>query len=212
LPKKRLLIVGAGNLGRELLCWARDIPEDQRDWNIGGFLDDNQNALDGYTTDFPVISSISNYIPQQNDVFSCAIADPKIKLKICNELLSKGATFVNVIHPTCVIGDHNRIGTGLVMCPFSSISTNVTIGDFVTINLHCVIAHDAEVGDGVTLSAQCDIMGFVKLDRGVFLGSGARMLPKTSAGEFSTIGAGCVVLDQVEANRTVVGVPAKYIK
>lgn len=211
MSMKRMIIVGAGNLGRELASWTRDIPYDRRDWEVGGFIDDNLNALAGYEMDLPILGSISGYVPLQDDVFCCAIADPATKLRICADLESRGAQFVNVIHPSCVIGSYNRIGKGLVMCPLSSISTHTTIGDFVTINVHCVVAHDAVLEDGVTLSAQCDITGFVHLEKGVFLGSGARLLPKARAGEFSVIGAGCVVLDKVEANRTVVGVPARYI-
>lgn len=211
MPRKRLLIIGAGNLGRELEWWARDIPEHQREWELGGYIDDNLAALDGYETSLSIVSSIKDYRPEANDVLSCAIADPKIKLKVCRDLSERGAEFVNVIHPTCVVGGSNRIGSGLVMCPFSSISTNVTIGDFVTVNIHCVVAHDTILEDGVTLSAQCDIMGAVHVGKGAFLGSGARLLPKVRTGEYSVIGAGCVVLDQVEAGRTVVGVPARYI-
>lgn len=212
MSRKRMIIVGAGNLGRELLCWARDIPVGQRDWEVGGFIDDNLNALDGFDIDVPLISSIAEYVPEPDDVLSNAIADPKIKLKVCRELERRGAVFTNVIHPTCVLGSHNRIGKGLVMCPYSSISTHATIGDFVTINIHSIVAHDAILQDGVTLSGQCDVMGFVRLETGVFLGSGARLLPKARVGEFAVVGAGSVVLDEVEANRTVVGVPARYIK
>lgn len=207
-----LIIVGAGNLGRELLCWARDIPEDRREWaDIKGYLDDNLNALDGYHTGKPILSTISDYVPQPNDRFVCAIADPKIRLKVCRELEAKGAQFVNLIHPTCVMGAGNRIGKGLVMCPFSLVSTNVTIGDFVIINVYSAVCHDAVVEDGVTLSNHCDVTGFVHLERGVFVGSGARLLPKARVGQFAVIGAGCVVLDKVEPRRTVAGVPARYI-
>lgn len=209
--RKRLLIVGAGSLGRELICWARDISENQRDWDIGGFIDDNPRAIEGYDMGLKIVSSICDYEPASNDVLICAIANPEIKMRVCESLLERGAKFINLIHPSCAIGAHNQIGIGLVMCPFSSISTHVSIGNFVTVNLHCVIAHDTVLEDGVTLSAQCDIMGFVRLGQGVFLGSGARMLPRTCAEEFSIIGAGCVVLDKVEAGRTVVGVPARYI-
>ena len=212
MARKRLVIVGAGNLGRELLCWARDIPEADKDWDVGGYIDDNLLSLDGYGVDVPILSSISDYVPHPDDVLACAIADPKAKLKVCRELELKGAVFVNIIHPTCVIGAHNRIGKGLVMCPFSSISTHATVGDFVTININSIVAHDSVLNDGVTLSGQCDVMGFVRLGKGVFLGSGARLLPRVEVGDYAIVGAGTVVLDRVEANRTVVGVPARYIK
>lgn len=211
MSRKKLLIIGAGSFGRELEWWVNDIPEKQRDWDLAGFIDDNLNALDGYYSKLAILSTIEEYQPKSNEVFVCAIADPRIKLKVCRDLVDRGAKFINIIHPSCTIGGSNRIGIGLVMCPFSSISTNATVGDFVTINLHCVVAHDSVLGDGVTLSAHCDVMGAVHVGQGVFLGSGARLLPNVLIGNYSVIGAGCVVLDRVESNRTVVGVPARYI-
>jgi sugar O-acyltransferase (sialic acid O-acetyltransferase NeuD family) len=210
--RKRLIIVGAGNLGRELLDWAQAIPADQRDWEVGGFIDDHFEALNGFHVDVPVLSSIIDYVPDALDVLCCAIANPAVKLKVCRELERRGANFVNVIHPTCVIGSRNHIGKGLVMCPYSTISTNSTIGDFVTINNHSIVAHDTTLEDGVTLSGQCDVMGSVHIEEGAFLGSGARLLPKTRVGQYAVIGAGTVVLTDVDANRTVAGVPARYIK
>jgi len=212
MSRKRLIIVGAGNLGRELLDWARAIPADRRDWEVAGFIDDDLEALNGFNVDVPVLSPIADYVPVASDVLSCAIANPAIKLKVCRELERRGASFANVIHPTCILGLRNRIGKGLVMCPYSTISTNATIGDFVTINIHSIVAHDTTLEDGVTLSGQCDVMGSVYIEEGAFLGSGARLLPKTRVGQYATIGAGAVVLKEVEANRTVAGVPARYIK
>jgi sugar O-acyltransferase (sialic acid O-acetyltransferase NeuD family) len=211
VPLKNLIIVGAGNFGRELLCWAMDIPENQREWEIKGFIDDDLHSLDGYDVIVPILHTITDYHPKHNDVFICAISRPQVKLVVCKTLEDKGATFINIIHPTCVIGSHNKIGVGVVMCPYSAITTHVTIGNHVTINLHSTIGHDAVLEEGVTLSGHCDVTGFVHLCKGVYLGSGARLLPRARAEEFSTIGAGTVVLKKVKAYKTVFGVPAKYI-
>ncbi|MFB9274552.1 acetyltransferase [Cohnella cellulosilytica] len=206
---KELIIVGAGSFGREVLCWARDIHQNK--WKVKGFIDDNLNSLNAYNIDVPVVSRITGYQPDLNEVFVCAIAKPDIRLKITADLENKGAEFVNIIHPTSVIGGNNQIGTGNILCPYSVITTNVTIGNHVIVNLHSSIGHDVVIEDGVTLSAHCDITGFVQLEKGVFLGSGARLLPSARAEQFSVIGAGCVVLKHVKAHKTVFGVPARYL-
>ena len=44
--KNRLLIVGAGGFGREVLQWALDIQsQGDVDWEVGGFLDANRKAF-----------------------------------------------------------------------------------------------------------------------------------------------------------------------
>lgn len=209
---KGLVIIGAGDLGRELLHWANDIPISERNWRIKGFIDDKISTLNKYKINTPVISTITKYIPDQDDLFVCAIANPKIRLTICRSLAQRGAKFTNIIHPTSIICSDSKLGQGIIMSPYSIVSTNTIIGNHVIVNLHSTVAHDAILEDGVTVSNHCDITGGVHLSEGVFLGSGARILPRLYAGRYSIVGAGSVVLDDVAASKTVAGVPAKCIK
>ena len=62
----RLLIIGAGGFGRELLGWALGVPPGARDWAIGGFLDANPAALEtvGY----------KGFVPPNHEVENAVIA------------------------------------------------------------------------------------------------------------------------------------------
>ncbi len=211
IPMKRLVIIGAGGFGREVLCWALDCEKEQDCWRVFGFLDDNYNALNNFDFSYSIIGTPSEYIPTEEDVFICAIGNPKIKLHICRDMIARGANFINLIHPTCLIGENNKIGIGCILCPRSIITTNITLGNFVTINGYSGIGHDAIIRDGVTLSSFCDVTGNVVLGEGVFLGSHAVVLPSTIVGDYATVGAGSVVVRKVAARATVMGVPAKQI-
>ena len=208
---KRLIIIGAGGFGREVLSWAMDVPSENRDWEVGGFLDANQKALEGYDCNLPILADPMSYLPSQGDCFICAIGHPATKLQVCNSLSEKRAEFITLVHPTAVIGMRCSIGKGCIFCPGSIITTDVKVGDFVTINAHATIGHDAVVGRGSTLSGHVDITGFASLGEGVFLGSHAVILPKAKVGDYAIIGAGSVVLKKVKAGTTVIGVPAKQI-
>jgi len=207
---KDLIIVGAGGFGRELLQWVKDINSINKKWMIKGFIDDNPSALAGLECDYAVIGSIKDWQPNNNEVFACAIAKPSIKEKVVTSLKLKGASFDSIIHPTSVIGDHNKIGEGLVAYPNSFISTNTTIGDFVTL-LCSSIGHDAEVADYSTISSFCDITGGVNIGRRVFLGSHVTIIPGRKIGEDAFLGAGSVVVTHVKEKTKVMGNPAKKI-
>ena len=56
---RRILIVGAGGFGREVLQWARDAWPDQAS-RISGFLSDDPNRLDGFSTDVGVVGAERN--------------------------------------------------------------------------------------------------------------------------------------------------------
>jgi sugar O-acyltransferase (sialic acid O-acetyltransferase NeuD family) len=207
----RLLIIGAGGFGREVLNWAQDIPMQNRAWKVGGFLDADTSALDGYNCNFSILGDPQTYIPRQGDCFICSIGHPATKLRICQNLKERGAQFITLIHPSSVIGSRCSIGVGCIFCPGAIITTDVKISDFVTVNAQASIGHDVIIGDGCTLSSHVDITGFASLGEGVFLGSHAVVLPKGDVGDFAIVGAGSVVLKKVKPGATVMGVPAKQI-
>ncbi|MCA9073579.1 MAG: acetyltransferase [Planctomycetaceae bacterium] len=209
--QQRLIIIGAGGFGREVHDWASDAIAAGAEWTVAGFLDDNPHALDGFDLPVGIIGHASTHQPNDDEVFVCAIGEPQIKLQIARSLRDRGATFTNVIHPTARIGQRNRLGVGLVLCPYSVITTNVTVGDFVSLNLHGTIGHDATVGDGCTLNNHTDITGWVQMGEGVFMGSHASVLPYARVGDYARIGAGSTVLRSAKPHTTIVGVPGKRL-
>lgn len=209
--KSRLLIIGAGGFGRELLGWALAVPPGSRDWDVGGFLDANPSALDGFACDHPIVGDPASYAPAPHEVFLPAIGDPATKLQVCRALKARGARFATLVHPSVIVGPACRIGEGTVLCPGAILCTNVTVGGFVVMNTNSGCGHDAVVGDGCTFSSHVDVTGAVRLGEGVFLGSHAVVLPRVEVGDFAVIGAGSVVLRNVPARATVMGVPATQI-
>jgi sugar O-acyltransferase (sialic acid O-acetyltransferase NeuD family) len=207
----RLLLIGASGFGRELLAWARDVPAALRDWEPAGFLDQNPSALDGFGIALPIVGDPGSYDPRPGDRFVCAIGDPTVKLRLCRALRARGGKFTNLVHPLAHVPAGNRVGVGVIFCPWAALTTHVTIGDFVTFNCHAGAGHDAEVGDGCTFSAYAETTGNSVLGEGVFLGSHAVVLPSVRVGERALIGAGAVVLRNVPAGATMFGNPAKQV-
>jgi len=208
---RRLLIVGAGGFGREVLGFAQDCSRLGSEWTIGGFLDRDPGALRGYDVPYLIIGDPVNYQPAADDLLLCAIGDPEVRLALCRFLSARGGTFTSLIHPTSLTGDRSRLGQGCILCPYTVVTSDVQIGDFVTINSHAGVGHDAVIGDGCTLSAFCDVTGHVQLGEGTFMGSHACVLPGVSVGKYARIGAGSVVMRGVSPGATVMGVPARTI-
>jgi sugar O-acyltransferase (sialic acid O-acetyltransferase NeuD family) len=211
---KQLVIIGAGDFAREVLWTSSELPADQRPWRDVRFIDDDLEAartrLRRCAIDWP-ISAISEYTPHEDDLLICAIGNPASKLAVCEQLRQKGATFVNIIHPSVAVGPGTLLGTGVIITRFAVLTTGVRIGDFVTINSFSGCGHDAVVEDGCTISAHCDITGHAHLERGVFLGSHAAVMPGVRVGAFAKVAAGSVAFRNVKPGDTVIGVPAKLM-
>lgn len=206
---RKLLIVGAGGFGRELYGWLRHHPENERTWEIGGFLDDNPAALDA--ADYPpgIVGGISGHLPETNELFVCGIGQPRLKEGLCQDLVRKSAEFLTFVHPSVLLGPHVRLGKGVVLCPRVTLTTQVAVGDFVVVNCHSSAGHDVRMGAWSTISGHCDLTGHVRLGERVFVGSGARVLPGKSVGDGAVVGAGSVVLRNVPDKARVFGNPAR---
>ena len=206
-----IIIVGAGGFGRELLQWIKDINRKKPTWNIKGFLDDNQNALDDIKCDYQIIGSIKAWVPSENEVFAMGIAEPHIKETVAKKMKAQGARFANIIHPTALVAETAEYGEGIVMYPFSSLSVNCHIGSFLTL-LSSGIPHDAQIGDYVTISSNCGLTRGVIIGDRSFLADHACILPERKIGEDAYIGMGSVVVRNVKVRTKVFGNPARTIE
>ncbi|MFM2133155.1 MAG: hypothetical protein RL156_436 [Bacteroidota bacterium] len=57
----------------------------------------------------------------------------------------------------------------------------------------------------------CNISGNERIGRSVYVGTGAKFIHQVDVGDESTVGAGAVVIRNVDAKQTVVGNPARAI-
>lgn len=211
---RRVLIVGAGGFGREILHWVdMALKADAApDWEIGGFLDQNPQALDGYAVDVPIVGDPATYDPRPDDVFLCAIGDPRTKLRVCRQLVDRGADFPAWVHPGASLAARSTIGRGTILLPEAGISVDVTIGEFVTVNCRAGIGHDVVIGDGCTLNSFVNVAGGAVLGTGVSVSSHGVIAPRARIGDFSTVGAGSVVVRRTKPETTVLGVPATRLQ
>jgi sugar O-acyltransferase (sialic acid O-acetyltransferase NeuD family) len=215
MERARVIIIGAGGFGREMLWTLGDVAAAGCDWEFAGFLDGRvdhaREALRAKGVGLPVLGSPDDYQPRDEERFVCAIGDPGAKLRVCEALRDRGARFQTAIHPTALVAPDAVYGTGLILRHGAGLSVNTVVGDFVTLNSYAGLGHDAVVEDGCTLSSFCDVMGGAHLERGVFMGSHAMVAPGVRVSEFAKVGAGSLALRRVAAAATVLGVPARTL-
>ena len=99
---KNLIIIAAGGLGRTLCGMAESCLGYETDFVVKGFIDDDLDALNYFDNYPPIIGKISDYVPQNDDVFVCSIGGESRK-RCIEQLIDRGATFISLIHNTARI-------------------------------------------------------------------------------------------------------------
>jgi sugar O-acyltransferase (sialic acid O-acetyltransferase NeuD family) len=207
----RLMILGAGGFGRELCGWLRSIQPAQSRWELAGFLDADPRALDDTGMDLPILGDPATFVPAAGDLLACGIGNPQLKRRLVTGLEQRGAAFLTVVHSSVIVGPACQLGRGCVLCPQVVVTTNVRLGDFVTLNVASTIGHDATVGSWSTINGHADVTGKCTLAQFVFLGSHAVVVPGKAVGQNSVVGAGSVVVRNVPPGCTVFGSPARTV-
>ena len=167
--------------------------------DCAGFLDDDSKKIS--------IAQAEHY----NDVL-IAIADVVIRERLVKSLVTKELPFKSLVDGEVRLHDSVQLGKGCIVCPGVRMTVDITVGDFVIINLNATIGHDVKIGDYCSIMPSANISGNVILGKGVLVGSGATILQGLTIGNHATIGAGAVVTRSIPADVTVTGVPARTKK
>jgi sugar O-acyltransferase (sialic acid O-acetyltransferase NeuD family) len=211
---KKIVIIGAGGFGREVKMLIDQINYNKKKYDFIGFYDDNIEK-GSMINEFKVLGSIDELLQVDYNIeVVISIADPTIKKKIyetinCNHFIS----FPTLIHPNVLIGtDKVSFGYGCIICASNIITVNISLGNFVILNLGCTVGHDTTIGDYCSFMPSVNISGEVIIENSVYVGTGAKIINLLTIGNSTIVGAGAVVSKSLPEKCTAVGIPAKPIK
>lgn len=203
---KGIYIFGASGFGREV-AW---LIEENRDYEILGFIDDNPNVLGTIINGYKVLGD-SNYLLSKNEPVNVvvAIGRPLIRKKIVEKLSSN----VNIIFPNIISKDVKKsnyitFGKGNIICAGNILTTNISMGDFNLINLSCTLGHDDILQNFITLYPGVNVSGNVSIGDCCEIGTGCKIIQGLSLVPEVIIGAGAVVVRNINEKGIYKGIPA----
>ncbi|MDU2291002.1 acetyltransferase [uncultured Clostridium sp.] len=209
---KNIVIIGAGGVGRETSLIIQQINELEPTWNLIGFIDDNKDNWGKVINGYSVIGGIDSLEFLTPDTYVLiAIANYEVKKKIVNKINNK-LKFATIIHPKVWVHDYMTIGEGTIIYEGAILTSNIEIGNHVIISPKCGVGHDSIIKDYVSLLWNVNVSGNDIIEEGVMMGSGSTVIQGKKIGKGSNIGAGAVVIEDVDSFSTAIGVPAKVIK
>ncbi|MCJ8164443.1 NeuD/PglB/VioB family sugar acetyltransferase [Pontibacter sp. E15-1] len=209
---KKLLIIGCGNVGGFIANNLEEFTGER--YAIEGFLDDDAQKCGKVLFGYPVLGSIDKISEYAAEVaVVVCVSNPRIRKNILDKL----SAFSTISFPSFVsshvwISNNIRIGKGVIIYPGVAINYNTSVADFSILNMNCAIGHDCRIGRCATLAPGVSLGGFTVLENCVEMGINAATVQGSRVGENSIVGGMGMVTQEIPANCTAVGVPAKPVK
>jgi len=206
--KKKLVLVGAGGFGREVLWQINE--HCANEYEVMGFVDNSCDLIGRYVGGMPVLGDDDWLLSYDKEIcVAICIANPKIRRGIYNRLKKNSLiSFPTIVADGVVFSDTVRFGQGCIICLSTILTVDVALGDFVIVNPNCSIAHDTIIDDFVTLYYNVNIAGNARIHDYAEIGMGVNIIQGMTIGEGAVIGAGAVVVRDIPKNCVAVGVPA----
>lgn len=199
---KRVIVIGAGGHGKVIT----DIIKKSGDMVIG-FLDDNP-ALSDTFIGYPILGNTDTFENYKKCQFVIAIGTAAIREKIADRLY--GVKWYTAIHPSAVISDTGvSIGEGTAIMANVVVNAGTTIGKHCIINSGAIVEHDNKIEDFVHVSVGAKLAGTVHIGKRTWIGIGVSVSNNISICEDCMVGAGGVVIRNIEEAGTYVGVPVE---
>ena len=210
---KRLVIIGAGGQGKEVLWAAKRGQLQGAEIAVEGFCDDAPNLQAGTYCNLPLLGAIEAAASRlQGKIhYNCAIGNNAVRAKIVQRAERFGWEPLSIVDPLVlvapgvVLGEGSYVGAGTILSP------DAILGRHVLVNHDCSIGHDSQLGDFVQVCPGGRISGFAVLGEGAFVGSNGVVGPGVTVGAWASLGANSFAIRAVTAATTAVGNPARAV-
>ncbi len=201
-------IIGAGGLGKEVLCCLGELL---------GWTDLNKKVCflveEKYFTTKTVLGvdvfPLSFSEPVCNSiVIAVGDLDQRIRIK---SSLPADVKFPAILHPSVQKTPYTSMGEGCIVLGNVLLSCDVEIGNFAIINPGTTISHDTHIGDFFTTSPGVNISGTCTFGDRVFMGTNSCVRNGCRITDDVVIGMGAVVVSDLLEKGTYIGNPARLI-
>ncbi len=208
---KEIVIIGAGDFGKEVAWLIEDINRKCPKYIILGYLDDTPEkqgvSVNGYKVLGPV-AFLSELNRKHRACAVIAIQNSCGRQKIV-DMFPDFDSWETLIHPNVSKSDTSIVGKGSILCSGVNVSVNSCIGSHTIVNLGSVIENDCSIGDYASVMCKTVIGSHVVIKEHAYLGSNCTIAANRTVGIGGQVGPGSVVISDVPENTTVIGVPAK---
>jgi UDP-3-O-[3-hydroxymyristoyl] glucosamine N-acyltransferase len=162
------------------------------------------------------IYSTKDYISLliQKKINQCFILedDYNDRIKIFAELKKNRIKILSFIHSSSLLMGNNKIGEGVIIFPKCYIGYKTDINDCSIIGSNCCLEHHNAIGKFCNINPNVTTGGFCKINDFCEIHISSDLINRITINKKIKIGAGSLVLNDLEKSGVYYGRPAKFIK
>lgn len=210
MKKEKVILLGSGGHAKVVI----DILEEMGKYEIIGITTRVKNNKD-YFKGYPVLGDDTVLYDLFNQGIKYAalgvggFANNNLRRKIFSKLKNIGFEVVSIIHPSAVISKTVTLGEGVVVCPGVAINADAHIGNNVILYTGSIIDHESIIEDHVLIATGTAVGANCLIKEGALLALGSKVISGTEVGKNVCVAAGAVVVNDIDDNLRVFGVPAR---
>lgn len=209
---EKIVIVGIGGFGREVHDVVDAINAEHRTWEVIGYVDENASDVNRELVGrrgFDVLGDLSVLADLRAVRAVIGIGSGAARRHIDGQLTQWGVESATLVHPAATLGYDVRLGPGSVICAGARLTTNISLGRHVHVNINSTVGHDSVLANYVTVNPLVAVSGWVEIGEEAMLGTHSAILQNLTVGPRSIVGAGSCVVRDVPTDTVVKGVPAR---
>ena len=203
--KEKIVLIGAGGYCSGVI----DSIETSTNFEIFGITDPNvTGSFCGYPIlgDDSVLDDVFKKGIKKAHITVGSVASPLLRKKLVKMAETIGFELVSIIDRTALLSSRVKIGKMVYIAKKAVINSFAEIGDYCIINTGCVIEHGCKISNWVHIAPGATLAADITIGDSSHLGLNASVLQGIRIGNNVIVGAGSVVIRDVDDNKTVYGV------
>lgn len=206
-----LFLCGAGNSEGVRLALAVNQASPQ--WERIVLLDDDAGKRGERKLGVEVVGPLSDlrHADRATDAAVNLVARTTAGRRAVRErILAMGVPIAPMVSADVELGGV-ELASDVIIYRHATLGPESVIREGAVVFMGAVVGHECVVGPGSVIAANAVLNARVLLDEGVYAGSSSTVIPEMRIGAWATIGAGSLVLQDVPAGASVLGVPAEIV-
>jgi len=146
--------------------------------------------------------------------FAVSVGNNAIRSRLSNTIRQNGGNIPTLIHPTAVVSKYSSIEEGVAIHVNAVVQADASIKKDTVLSYNTSVSHNSTIGEACYLAFNSTIGAYIDVQDFVLIGQAAAIISDKLEyiGHHSIVGAGSVIIKNVEPNSIVVGNPGKVLK